>query len=221
MHEEAFPFEESYFRDRGIDTRFAAERAALEALYSARADATHSEMLAVQQVLAAAARGDAATNAVASDHAGLLATLEKKARAVKTPVQPSLLAANPLMDRIAESAALESTAPYPGSWVNFSARKIAASRELSGSDKAALAAAWLERLRRQPEFTGMVATLDASGAVKDAGRALSSLFMSGVMEHMTITEQKLDDGAIGIQVSVLGRDYQLNAGGSLEHFPRA
>ena len=67
----------------------------------------------------------------------------------------------------------------------------------------------------------MVATLDASGAVKDAGRALSSLFMSGVMEHMTITEQKLDDGAIGIQVSVLGRDYQLNAGGSLEHFPRA
>lgn len=207
-------------RRQSIDARFARERAALAAVYSARASVTRSEMQAVQEVLAAAARGTVGTASRTSDHGRLLSALEEKARAMDKPVDPSLLAANPLMDKIAARAPLEGAGRRAGDWVSVSSGQITASRELSGSDKAALAAAWLERLRRQPEFTEMVSALHASGALQDAGQALASLFMAGVLEHTTIVEQQLADGGVGIQVIVLGRDYQLNAGGSLEPFPQ-
>ena len=52
------------------------------------------------------------------------------------------------------------------------------------------------------------------------GPALANLFMAGVIDHASITEQRLDDGGIGIQVSILGRTYQLAADGSLEALPK-
>ncbi len=84
---------------------------------------------------------------------------------------------------------------------------------------AAFAATWFARLGRQPRFLEIARELSASGAVMAGGPVLSSLFMAGVMNHTRITEQHLDNGGIGIQVSILGRAYQLAADGSLEPLP--
>jgi hypothetical protein len=96
---------------------------------------------------------------------------------------------------------------------------VVASRELTGADKAALAAAWLARVRQQRRFARIANELGASGAVLDGGQALSSLFMAGVLGHTTITEQRMDDGGIGIRVRILGRAYQLDAKAYLERLP--
>jgi hypothetical protein len=176
-------------------------------------------MQAVQQVLVSAVRATPDTASRDGDYADLLKALHGKARRMHTPVDESLLAPYALMDGIASHPAGREAGLHTGTWVAFSPRQIAASKELTGSDKVALASTWLERLRRQPQYADIANALSRSGAVKDAGAALSRLFTAGVVEHTTITEQRLDDGGIGIQVSVLGRDYQLDSGGSLEYSP--
>jgi len=206
-------------RKRAIDTRFADERALLGELYSARASLTRSEMQAVQGVLVAAVKGAPGTDSDNGDHAQSMIALQAKAGQMNSPVDESLLAPHALMDEIASQLPKVEGDSDSGGWQSLLSRKVTASRRLTGAEKAALASAWLARLRRQPRFIEIVDELGASGAVMDGGQALSSLFMAGVLGHATITEQRLDDGGLGIQVSVLGRAYQLGANGSLERLP--
>jgi hypothetical protein len=152
-------------------------------------------------------------------HGQLLNALREHAARASPPVDESLLAPHALMDRIAAEAAIRQPGPGGDAWQTFAGKKIHSSRELTGRDKTALAVAWFENLRRTPRFTEMAKALDASGAVADAGSALSNLFLAGVTDYTTITEQRLAGGGVGIQVSVLGRDYQLDPGGSLERLP--
>jgi Skp family chaperone for outer membrane proteins len=207
-------------RQRAIDARFADERAALGELYSARASLTRSEMQTVQRALVAAAKGVPGARSQRDSHSQLLNALHEKARGMGKSVDESLLAPHALMDWIASMGPDGAVSARPGAWVPFAARKTISSRELAGADKAALASAWLAQLRRQPRFASIRDELGASGAVKDAGQALSDLFMTGVVDYAMMTEQRLYDGGIGIQLSVLGRDYQLGADGSLEILPK-
>ena len=206
-------------RQRAIDTRFADERALLSELYSARARLTRSEMQAVQGVLVAAVKGIPGTNSDNGDHAQLMIALQAKARQMNSPVDESLLAPHALMDDIASQLPKGITSSNSGGWRSFLSQKVIASRQLTGVEKAALASAWLARLRRQPRFIEIADELGASGSVMDGGQAFSSLFMAGVLGHSTITEQRLDDGGFGIQVSILERAYQLDANGFLERLP--
>ncbi|GMQ95596.1 MAG: hypothetical protein BMS9Abin14_044 [Gammaproteobacteria bacterium] len=206
-------------RQRAIDARFADERALLRELYSARASLTRSEMQTVQGVLVAAVKGVPGTDTDNSDHAQLMIALQAKAGQMNAPVDESLLAPHALMNQIASQLPDGEAGSYSGGWRPFLSRKVTASRQLTGAEKAALASAWLARLRRQPRFIDIANELGASGAVMDGGQALSSLFMAGVLGQTAITEQRLDDGGFGIQVSVLGRAYQLDANGSLERLP--
>jgi hypothetical protein len=202
------------------NARFAEERARLTELYSARANLTRAEMQAVQRVLVAAAKGASGPVSKSGDYARFLDALRDKAAHMNPPARASLLAPHALLDGLGARLTDPGTGADAGSWVAFASRKITASRELAGTDKRAVAAAWLERLRRQADFARMRRQLQASDAVANAGQALSSLFLNGVMEHTAIIEQRLDDGALGIQVSVLGRDYQLDADGSLAPLPK-
>jgi chromosome segregation ATPase len=204
---------------RAIDTRFGDERALLGEFYSARAGVTRSEMQAVQQVLVAAAKGLPGGASRRSNHARLVAGLADKARRMDGPVDASLLAPHALMDHIDSRGTGTGTAARAGTWRDFASRKVTASRELTGADKAALAAAWLARIRGQADFMDIADALDASGAVGDGRKALASLFVAGVLDHATVVEQQLADGGVGIQVSILGRAYQLDAAGSLERLP--
>lgn len=204
----------------GADTRFAEARARLGEFYTARADLTRAEMQAVQRVLVAAAKGAPRPASTNGDYAHFLEVLQNKAGRMNPPVQASLLAPHALLDGLGSRMPDPGARADAGRWVPFASRRITASRELAGADKLAVAAAWLERLRKQADFAGMSRQLEAGDAVADAGQALSSLFLDGVMEHTAIVEQRLDDGAFGFQVSVLGRDYQLDADGSLAPLPK-
>jgi hypothetical protein len=206
-------------RSLAIETRIADTRAALADIYSARASVTRSEMQAVQRVLVEAATGSSQPRANSAAHEQLLSELKNKAARSAAPVDESLLAPHALMDRIASQAASRESAPGGGAWQSFSGNAITASRTLDDQDKRALAASWLGKFRRKPRFTEMAAALEASGAVANAEAALANLFMAGVMQYTTITEQRLADGGVGIQVGVLGRDYQLDPSGSLERLP--
>jgi chromosome segregation ATPase len=200
-----------------IEGKYSDERALLGQLYSARASVTRSELQAVQQVLVAAAKGAPGIGSAKSEHPRLVSALEEKSRRMSEPVDESLHAPYALIDHIA------STVPDDGgagvSWQSFTTRKVTASKELTGAGKAALASAWLAHFRRQPQFAEVAGALDASGAVMNGSEALSSLFMAGVMKHTTVTEQRFDDGGVGIQVAILGRAYQLDSNGSLERIP--
>ncbi len=207
---------------RTIDARFGEERARLGAFYSARAGVTRSEMQAVQEVLVAAVKGLPGGTSQGGDarnqHGRLVAGLADKAREMGGEVDASLLAPHALMDHI-DSRGPGDTAARDGVWRDFASRKVTSSRELTGADKAALAAAWLARLRRQADFMDVADALDASGAVVDGEKALASLFVAGVLDHAAIVEQRLADGGVGIQIGVLGRAYQLDGAGSLERLP--
>ena len=207
-------------RRRAIDARFADERALLGALYTARADVTRSEMQALQRVLVAAATGHSGAAPGDSHHTQLMAALKRSARQMKAPADESILARHALMDQIASDLPHAETASYPVDWQAFLSRKVIASRELTGTDKAAFATTWLAHLRRQPRFIEIADALGASGAVMAGEPAFSNLFLTGVFDHSTITEQQLDGGGIGIQVSILGRVYQLTTDGSLEALPK-
>jgi hypothetical protein len=206
-------------RLRAIDERYSQDRALLAELYSARADLTRSEMQTVQRVLVAAVKGAPSRTSESGDYARFLEALRNTAGQMNPPPDPSLLAPHALLDALASQVPAVSSSPDARTWVPFTNRKISASRELGGADKRALAAAWLERLRRQPDFADMVRRLDTSDAVSSASQALASLFVAGVMGHTKLVEQRLDDGAIGIQVTILGRDYRLDADGSLVPLP--
>ncbi|NCF80577.1 MAG: hypothetical protein GWP74_03105, partial [Proteobacteria bacterium] len=206
-------------RRRAIDTRFADERALLGALYTARADVIRSEMQALQGVLVAAVTGQPDAAPGGSHHAQLMAALKRSAGQMKTPVDESILARHALMDQIASDLPDAGIASHPGDWQTFLSRKVIASKELTGTDKAAFAGAWLAHLRRQPRFIEIANALGASAAVTAGEPAFSNLFFTGVFDHSTITEQQLDGGGIGIQVNILGRVYQLTADGSLEALP--
>ncbi len=207
-------------RRRAIDAHFADERALLGALYSARASLTRSEMQAIQGVLVEAATGLPGTQSGGSSHAQLLKALRQQAARMPTPVDASLLAPHALMDQIASALPDPVSGARSDNWQAFLSRKVTASRALSGTDKTAFAAAWLTRLGRQPPFVAIAGKLGASGAVSQGKAALSNLFMAGVSNHASITEQRLDGGGIGIQVSILERAYQLTTDGSLEALPK-
>jgi chromosome segregation ATPase len=207
---------------RTMDARFGEERARLGEFYSARAGVTRSEMQAVQEVLVAAVKGLPGGASQGGDtrnqHARLVAGLADKAREMGGEVDASLLAPHALMDHI-DSQSPGATAARDDAWRDFASRKVTSSRELTGADKAALAAAWLARLRRQADFMDVADALDASGAVVDGEKALASLFVNGVLDHAAVVEQRLADGGVGIQVGILGRAYQLDGAGSLERLP--
>jgi len=205
-------------RRRIIESRFSDDRALLGEFYSALASVTRSEMQAVQRVLVAAVKGSSATASGASDHRQLVGTLAEKSRQMSTPVDASLRAPHALVGRIASQLPVESDS-HGGDWRSFKMQEVTASRDLAGADKAAIGWAWVARFRRQPQFSAIADDLDASAAVTDGEQALARLFMAGLMAHMTITEQRLDDGGIGIQVSILGRTYQLDTNGFLERLP--
>jgi len=204
---------------RTIDARFGDERALLGEFYSTRAGVTRSEMQAVQQVLVAAVKGLPGGASRSSNHAHLVADLADKARRMHKPVDASLLAPHALMDHIDSRGPGGSAAARDGAWRDFASRRVTASRELAGADKAALAAAWLAQLRGQADFMDVADALDTSGAVVDGRKALASLFVAGVLDHATVVEQQLADGGVGIQVGILGRAYQLDTAGSLERLP--
>jgi hypothetical protein len=176
-------------------------------------------MQALQGVLVAAATGHPGAAPGDSHHTQLMAALKYRAGQMKAPADESILARHALMDQIASDLPHAGTASHPGDWQAFLSRKVIASRELTGTDKADFAATWLAHLRRQPRFIGIANALGASGAVRAGEPAFSNLFLTGVFDHSTITEQRLDGGGIGIQVSILGRVYQLTADGSLEALP--
>ena len=207
-------------RRRSIDARFTDERALLGAFYTARADLTRAEMQAIQGVLVEAATGLADTQSDGGNHAQLLRALSRQAARMPTPVDPSLLAPHAVMDQIASASPAIVSGARSDDWQAFLSRKVTASQTLSGSDKTAFAAAWLARLGQQARFVTIAKKLEASGAVTDGKQALSSLFMAGITDHASITEQRLEGGGIGIQVSILDRAYQLTANGSLEALPK-
>jgi chromosome segregation ATPase len=207
-------------RRRSIDARFTDERALLGALYTARADLTRAEMQAIQGVLVEAATGLADTQSDGGNHAQLLRALSRQAARMPTPVDPSLLAPHAVMDQIASASPAIVSGARSDDWQAFLSRKVTASQTLSGSDKTAFAAAWLARLGQQARFVTIAKKLGASGAVTNGKQALSSLFMAGITDHASITEQRLEGGGIGIQVSILDRAYQLTANGSLEALPK-
>lgn len=199
------------------DRRFADERALLTELYSARASVTRSELQALQRVLVAAAKGIPGPTSNGDDHARLVGELRAAWRRVDLPVNETIQAPHALLDYVASVAPESGSAS--ASWQPFASRAVTSSRVLVGEDKAALASAWLARFRRQPRFAAIADELDASGAVMSGADALASLFLVGVVNHTTITEQRLDDGTLGIQVDILGRAYQLDPNGSLERLP--
>ena len=205
-------------RRQDIESRFSEERALLGEFYSARAGVTRSEMQAVQRVLVAAVKGSAATAHRPSDHSRLVNALTEKSRQMGTAADASLQAPHALLSQIVSELPAESDA-HSGGWRSFTMAEVTSSRALSGADKAALSRAWAGRFRLQPQFAAIADDLDASGAVTNGEQALGSLFIAGVMAHMAITGHKLDDGGIGIQVSILGRAYQLDANGFLERLP--
>jgi len=211
-------------RLRTIDARFGDERTWLGEFYSARAGVTRSEMQAVQQVLVAAVKGLPGGASRSSDsrneHGRLVAGLADKAGRMNGPVDASLLAPHALMDHIDSRGPGGGAAARDDAWRDFASRKVTASRELTGADKAALAAAWLAQLRGQADFMDVAHALDTSGAVVDGSKALASLFVAGVLDYATVVEQQLAGGGVGIQVGILGRAYQLDAAGSLERLPR-
>jgi hypothetical protein len=204
---------------RAIEARFAEERGLLGELFSARASLTRAEMQALQEVLVAAVKGSPGPASGNDDHARMVSALREKAGQMNAPVEESLLAPHALMDHIASELPGGEAGSRSDGWRSSSSREVVASRKLMGADKAALAAAWLARIRRQPRFVEIANELGASGAVLDGGQALANLFVAGVSGHTTITEQRMDDGGIGIQVRILGRDYQLDANAYLERLP--
>jgi len=208
-------------RRRAISARFADERASLGALYTARASLTRAEMQAIQMVLVSAATGLPNAESGGGDHAQSLKAFREHAARMQTPVDAALLAPHALMDQIASQVPDAGSGPRSSDWQPFLSRKVSSSRELSGADKAAMASTWLTRLSRHPRFAAVAAELGASGAVRAGTPALASLFLTGVIDHTSITEQRLDDGGIGIQVSILGQAYQLATDGSLEALPKA
>lgn len=204
---------------RGIDSRYANERALLGELYSARAGVTRSEMQSVQQVLVAAVKGLPGSTPGKSDHGRLVAELEDKSRQVKGSVDAALVAPHALMDLIDSRRPGGEAGVGTSVWRDFASRKVTASRELTGADKVALATAWLAQLRGQTDFADVADALDASGAVVDGREVLATLFVVGVVDHASVVEQQLADGGVGIQVGVLGRAYQLDSAGSLVRLP--
>lgn len=204
-------------RQRSNDKDFADARTILGRLYSARASLARAELQAVQQVLVAAATGVPGTTSASSDYVRALGELREIAARTDAETEASMRAAHALVDRIKAKAV--GTATSSIEWKPFASRRVTGSRELVGSDKAALASAWLSRFRRQPRFAAMAEELDASGAVANGAEALSKLFMVGVMEHATMIEQQLEDGGTGIQVNILDRAYQLDVNGSLQTLP--
>ncbi|MCZ6651436.1 MAG: hypothetical protein O7D91_00185, partial [Planctomycetota bacterium] len=206
-------------RQHAIEARFSEERRRLGELFSARASLTRAEMQAVQGVLVAAVRGSPGPASGNHDHARMVSALQEKAAQMNAPVEKSLLAPHALMDHIAGQLPGRAAVAGSDGWRSSSSREVAAGRELTGADKTALAADWLARIRRQPRFVEIADELGASGAVLDGGQALSSLFMAGVLDHTTITEQRMDDGAVGIRVGILGRAYRLDANAYLERLP--
>ena len=204
---------------RAIEARFAEERGLLGDLFSARASLTRAEMQALQEVLVAAVRGFPGPASGNDDHAGMVSALQEKAGQMSAPVDESLLGPYALMDHIASELPGEVAGWRSDAWRSSSSREVVASRELMGADKAAFAAAWFARVRRQPRFVEIANELGASGAALDGGQALSNLFLAGVSGHTTITEQRMDDGGIRIRIRILGRVYQLDADAYLERFP--
>ncbi len=206
-------------RQRAVDARHADDRRLLGDLYSARASLTRSEVQAVQRVLVAAAKDVLGTVSGNDDHVRLVIALQAKVGQMNAPEDVSLLAPHALLDQIASELPGGEVGSHSSGWRSFSSLEVTASRKLTGTDKVALASAWLAQLRRQARFVEIANALGASGAVMDGGQALSSLFMDGVLDHAAITEKRLDDGGVGIQVSILGRTYELVADGSLERLP--
>ncbi len=206
-------------RQRAVEVRFAEERGLLGELFSARASLTRTEMQSVQEVLVAAVKGYPGPASGNDDHAKMVNALQEKAGQMNPPVEESLLAPHALMDHIASELPSREASSQSDGWRSSSSQKVVASRELTGADKAGLATVWLAQVRRQPRFVAIANELGASGAVVDGGQALSNLFMSGVLGHTTITEQRMDDGGIGIRVRILGRDYQLDANAYPERLP--
>jgi chromosome segregation ATPase len=204
---------------RAIEARFAEERGLLGELFSARASLTRAEMQAVQEVLVAAVKGFPGPASGNDGHAKLVNALREKAGQMNAPVEESLLAPHALMDHIGSESPSWEAGLLSDGWRSSSSRKVVASKELAGAGKAAFAAAWLAHVRRQPRFVEIADELDAGGAVLDGGQTLSSLFMAGVSAHTSITEQRMDDGGIGIRVRILGRVYQLDANAYLERLP--
>jgi hypothetical protein len=200
-----------------VDKEFSDQRTLLGQLYSARASVTRSELQAVQQVLVVAVKGVPGTASGNNEHARLVTALRDKSQQMSVPVDESLHAPHALLDHIASEVPVGGDSGV--SWQSLTSRKVTGSRELTGAGKSDLASAWLAHFRRQPEFAAIAGELDASGAVMNGGEALSSLFLAGVMGHTTVTEQRLDDGGVGIQVGILGRTYQLDSNGSLERLP--
>ena len=206
-------------RQHAIAAHFSEQRRLLGELFSVRASLTRAEMQAVQEVLVAAVKGFPGPASSNDEHGELISALQEKAGQMNAPVEKSLLAPHALMDQIASELPSGEAVAGSGGWRSPSSRKVVASRKLTGTDKAALAAAWLAQIRRQPRFVEISKKLGASGAVLDGGQALSSLFVAGVLGHTTITEQRMDDGGIGIRVRILGRAYQLDAKAYLERLP--
>lgn len=206
-------------RRHDIEARFSEQRVLAREFYSLRAELTRSEFEAVQQVLVAAIRSVPDDTPRTPNRSRLLKALREKAGHMAGPVDPSLRAPHALIDDI-DSRRPTGIDPHPG-WQTFASHKVTDSTTLSGDDKAAVAFAWLSRLRRQPQFERVAGALDASGVVMNGTEALSTLFLAGVMDHATVIEQRLVGGGVGIQVGVLGRAYQLDADGSLERLPGA
>ncbi len=204
---------------RAIEARFAEERGLLGELFSARASLTRAEMQALQEVLVAAVKGFPGRTSGNDDHAKMVSALQEKAGQMSAPVDESLLAPHALMDYMASELPGGVAGSRSDGWRSSSSREVVASRELTGADKAALAAAWLARIRGQPRFVEIANELGASGAVLDGGQALSNLFMAGVSGHTTISEQRMDDGGIRIRIRILGRVSQLDANAYLERLP--
>lgn len=205
-----------------LDARLAGTRAQLEELFTLRAEATRSEFQLVQKVLVTAIRGHSSGGAEPGEHTKLLNALREKSNREKShrmDASPGASMNNPhaLLDHI--GSRLPTDVGEHSGWSAFTRDAVVGSRILDADEKAALAAAWLSRYRRQPRFASVAEALDRTGAVASGDEALSTLFLDGVIDHTTIDEQRLDNDRVGIRVGILGRVYQLEANGSLGTLP--
>lgn len=204
-------------RSATLDEQHAGARARLEELFSLRADATRSEFQLVQQVLVGAIRGRSRQEVDPAEHAKLVKTLREKSAHADIPQDLRMGAASALLDHI--DSGLPPRRKARVQWKSFTLDEVIGSRTLGGDEKAMVAFAWLARYRRQPDFAATARALDETGAVANGDEALATLFLDGVLNHMSIDEQRLASGGVGIRVGVLGRDYQVEANGSLEPLP--
>lgn len=197
----------------------AERRQALADLYAARAEVTRNEFLAVQRVLVAAVKGDAGAPTADDETAARLAELRSRADGFAGEVDESMRAADALLDRVRDLAPGGHATPDAPQWQDLDSRAVASVRELAGAEKAAVARAWLARLRERGALAGIERDLEASAALAHARAWVDALFLAGVMRHAGVIEQRLDDGDTAIEVVILGEAYRLARNGSLMPAP--